>query len=659
MIRGVYARPDEGEQVNLGTRMTRRDRAAFVGRDGEIRAVAELFVDDPPASVVLVHGRGGIGKSALLRQVADRGREAGWTPVLVEGRDLPPVPDAIEEALAGAHKFERPLVLIDTYERMVALGSRLRRELLPSLPERAIVVVAGRHAPERGWFEGGWEAITRELELGPLTLSESEQLLEVLGLEGRRHRELVRWAGGSPLALTLAAAAAGDGAWALGGDEPGELVRSLVRRLAEAEIDSRHRDALGVACIARVTTVELLRDVLPGTDADEAMGWLETRSFTEALGGGLTLHDLVRRALHADLMQREPERERELRLRIADSLHARAIRGRPVLTVDLAELVQSPQIRAFYGWEGSIRNRVDGVRPGDAEQVALLLGSQGFGEWWELTRPFFEEAPETVAIARDDGDALCGYAISVTPGNAPHVAEDDVLLGPWLAHAREHCDGGNAILWRDAMDFTRDVDSQIQAMINMAGVLRSGLPNPRWTYLPVDPSLEELKGFLAAIQAKHLPELDVHGYGMETVECWRVDYGPGGILGAQRDAVYLELGLAPPGAAPGPGAAAGPEVVRDALRNLRRPHVLAQSPLANGEGADERAASVRRLIEDATERAFGDTDSERLMRRVLVRGYLDPAPSHEQAAEELNLSRAAYFRRLKLASERLAEYVGS
>jgi predicted DNA-binding protein (UPF0251 family) len=34
-------------------------------------------------------------------------------------------------------------------------------------------------------------------------------------------------------------------------------------------------------------------------------------------------------------------------------------------------------------------------------------------------------------------------------------------------------------------------------------------------------------------------------------------------------------------------------------------------------------------------------------------------PSHEQAADELNLSRAAYLRRLKLASERLAEFLYS
>ena len=47
------------------------------------------------------------------------------------------------------------------------------------------------------------------------------------------------------------------------------------------------------------------------------------------------------------------------------------------------------------------------------------------------------------------------------------------------------------------------------------------------------------------------------------------------------------------------------------------------------------------------------------MHHVLVRGYLDPAPSHEQAADELNLSRAAYFRRLKLACERLGQFLGS
>jgi hypothetical protein len=42
---------------------------------------------------------------------------------------------------------------------------------------------------------------------------------------------------------------------------------------------------------------------------------------------------------------------------------------------------------------------------------------------------------------------------------------------------------------------------------------------------------------------------------------------------------------------------------------------------------------------------------------VLIRGYLEPAPSHEQAAMDLALSRAAYFRRLRVAAERVAAYL--
>jgi hypothetical protein len=633
-----------------------------VGRRAELAQIDQLFVEDPPASVVLVHGPGGIGKSALLREIARRGREAGWSPVLVEGRDLPPVPDAIEEALEPARKFDRPLVLIDTYERMTALGGHLRRTVLPTLPEHTIVVIAGRRGPERGWFEAGWETLTREMELAPLSPDEAAELLRSHGLgESNRTGELVSWAGGSPLALTLAADTAGDPAWV--GVTGGEVLRALVRRLAESEIDGLHRDVLGVACIARVTTADLLKDVLPDVDPAEAMAWLESRTFAEPLGGGLTLHELVRRALRADMQKAEPERERELRRRIADSLYTRAVAGRPLLTVDLADLVGTPEIRAFYGWEGSVRNRVDAVRDGDAEQVALLLGALDATPWWQLTRPFFDQAPGTVAIARDPGDAICGFAISVTPGGAPPLAHEDRVLGAWLAHAAEHVPDGNAILWRDAVDFTRDPHSGIQAMINMAGVLRSGLANPRYAYLPIDSDREDAKAFSQAIGALHVEELDMEWATGRRRECHVLDHGEGGLLGAQRDVIYLELGLAPPGAwdpAPQDEPAAtvtDPEVVRDALRNLRLPHALAQSPLAEGEGVEERAESVRALLQDAGQRAFGDTENERLLQRVLVRGYLDPAPSHEQAADELNLSRAAYFRRLKLASERLAEFL--
>ena len=104
----------------LAERLAARDEQRFVGREPELAFFDSLFADDPPAQVVLVHGPGGIGKSTLLREVARRASRKGWTPRLIEGRDLAPVPGEIESALGDVTQSDHPLILFDTYERMTA-----------------------------------------------------------------------------------------------------------------------------------------------------------------------------------------------------------------------------------------------------------------------------------------------------------------------------------------------------------------------------------------------------------------------------------------------------------------------------------------------------------------------------------------------------------
>lgn len=648
---------EASEAPTLGSRLVRRDRERLIGRREELAAVDGLFAADPSANVVFVHGPGGIGKSTLMREIARRGEARGWRPIRVEGRELPPMPDELAGALEPALRERRPLVLLESFEFIAAIAGFMRRELLPSLPALAIVVIASREPPDRGWYEGGWEPLLLELGLPPLTDAEARELLSSHGISDERIAgELIAWAEGSPLALALAADAAGPAEkWSPHhAVERPRIVQSLIRRLAEAELDPSYLGALDVAAVARVTTIELLSDVLGDEDAAGSFEWLASRSFTEPLAEGIALHDLVRRAMEADLRRRDPERERLLRQRVADHLYARAVDRNLLLSIDLMHLVKDEATRWGYGWEARTRYRIDDLRPGDADQIAALLEGRGHGGTFIESQLFFDRAPHRVAVARDASERLCGYQVSVTPANAPRFAGEHPLLGPWLEHARAR-PSQESILWSESVDFTDERAAPVQSMLGMAGVLRSGLENPRFAYMPIDPRLKGALEFSAAVGARHVPSLDGELAGV-AIQCHVIDYGRGGLLAFQRDTVYAELGLAPPDG----GARVAPideDDVREALRNLRVPHLLADSPLAVGQGIGQRAASVREVLENAGEHAFGDTEDERLLHNVLVRGYLDPAPSQEIAADELHLSRSAYFRRLRAASHRVAEHL--
>ncbi len=252
-----------------------------------------------------------------------------------------------------------------------------------------------------------------------------------------------------------------------------------------------------------------------------------------------------------------------------------------------------------------------------------------------------------IGIARGRDGVACGLMISCSPNTAPALTVEDPVLGPWLRHARD-ADRGNSVLWRNATDLSGDPRARVQGLIGVTGIRRSGLANPRWVYLPINPLASRAVAFAAAVGASRLPSLDVH-VGDHDVWCHVADLGTGGVLGAYRAVIYGELDL------PAPASELVPaEAVREALRNWDDPRALADSPLAIGTTVAARAASVRDRIEAAVGRVFGDGEKDRLLRAVVEQGYLVRAAGHEATASALGLSRAAYFRRLREAAERIA-----
>ncbi|HRE03819.1 MAG TPA: hypothetical protein PLV68_21160, partial [Ilumatobacteraceae bacterium] len=259
-----------------------------MGRAVELAAFDAILSRADPRNVVHLIGPGGIGKSTLLREVARRAAALGYVVRVLEGRDLPPFPDEIGEALEVGDLGGRPLLMIiDSYELLGSLDGHLRNSVVPSLPDSSVVVLAGRTRPSPGWFDGGWDTVSATVELTGISNAEALTLVRHHGLDDLQVAEgLVHRSGGSPLALVIGAQSGGNGSMA-----------ELLDRLLGEEDDPERGRVLGVAALARVTTPELLEAVLPGNDPHSEYKWLADRSYVEPLADGVALHALVARAL--------------------------------------------------------------------------------------------------------------------------------------------------------------------------------------------------------------------------------------------------------------------------------------------------------------------------------------------------------------------------
>lgn len=625
----------------IGERRRRRDRALFVGRDHELALFGRLLDGELPQRVVHLVGPGGIGKSALLRHASHLAEQRGIRTIWIDGRDVRPFPTDVDGVLADVGQAGRALVVFDSYELIESLDSHLRDQVIPDLPDSTLVVLASRHQPSRGWHEQGWDSVVLTVALAPLDDDEAEALVRAHGVtDPERAAAIVGRSHGSPLALVVGAEAGPAGS--------GSVVE-LIGRLLGDEVEPDRQRALSVAAIARVTTPELLADVLGEHDPYESYKWLADRSFAEPLARGVTLHALVAEAVRDQLRSVDPIGEGASRRLIADHLHRRALAGSIAVSLELQHLVVDPAVRWGFASDIGRRYRVDSLRQDDTEQIGSVLEAVGADQWWSLTRRFFDEHPELVGVARDRHGDVGGYFVVVAPGSAPPLAHEDVLLGPWLRHARDELRTTSAVLWRDAVDLTGEL-GEVTSLLGAGGLLTAGVPNPRYLYLPIAPRIPAALAFAQRLGAVHVERLDVHAFGVD-LECHVVDCGPGGLIGNQRDWIYRETGVAPPADVP---RAAPTEM----LRWLRDPAELAGGPPWLGASPSERTERLRALVTDAL-RVFGHTGDDELARAIVEAAYLSDNAPHEAIARRLHLSRSAYFRRLQSATDRLGGELGA
>jgi len=680
--------------VSIGDVLETQRRRRLVGRKAELELFRAAIGTQPrDLAVMYLHGPGGIGKTSLLDAFAGVAAGHDATVVRLDARELVASPSAVLAAMRGIIEVPddgpiggaaAPFVLmIDTYERLEPIDDWVREHLVPRLPVDGLTILAGRTPPGPGWrSDPAWRDLLRVVSLRNLAPDDSREYLAACGVAPERHDRLIALTHGHPLGLSLCADVV------VRGGEPGgdtlrpDLVGDLVRGFVDVVPDERQRTVLAACAQARVTTEELLREVLePDGAADEAyerFTWLQELSFIEAGPDGLFPHDLARDVLDADLRWRDAARYIHIFRRVAGSIRGRLRRahGREQQRAisDLKYLFRHiPGVLSPIDWEAWGQHYPEPALPDDRECVLALIAAAEGDDAARIAAMWWDTQPAGFVVLRDSTDRVRGVIclLDLTAATEEERDADPGAKAVWN-HAHAHAPPRpGEVVTQTRFVVDRDAYQGPSPTLNAVPIVtlqrQLATRNLAWDYLTMhDPDAWD--DFFALADLHRARDADVelagrrfgvfaHDYRArpvdELIDLW--------IERSLAQDPTLEAGAEPQEQVL--SQAEFTDAVRQALRDLSRPDLLGRNPLLGTrllreEAGDQApdAGTLQALVCDAVDTLRQHPRDDKLLRAV-ERTYLDPAPTQEAAAARLGLPFSTYRRHLTQGVERVVAWL--
>ncbi|MEV6490763.1 ATP-binding protein [Actinoplanes sp. NPDC051633] len=683
-----------GSAGTFGELLASRRQRRFVGRTAEVELFrSALDSAEPPFLVLHVHGPPGVGKTSLLDVCADLATGAGARPVRLDGRDLIPSPSAVLEVLGevldvpdGDGAIGEPsgggrvVILLDTYERLAPLDDWVRTRLLPRLPATVLIVVAGRAPPASAWrADPAWRELLRVVSLRNLSPEDSRRYLQACGVDPARHHQLVEQSHGHPLGLSLMADVLLRGGELAADPLTPDLVGILLRRFVEIIPDGRHRRALEVCALARSTTESLLREVLWSEDTHEEFGWLRGLSFVEQGADGLFPHDLARDTLEADLRWRDPDRYRGVLRGIRSHINVRLRspqgHNQQQAIADAKYMFRRlPGVLSPVDWDAWGQHDPEPARPEDQEAILdLVLTAEG-AESAAIAARWWDRQPEGFFVVRSAEGVLGGFLalVNLTRASADDIAADPGAQAAWAHAARLAPPRPTETVTQSRFVVDRDAYQGPSPTFNATPMLTMqrylSTPKLAWDFLTLAEP-ERWDAYFAAADMPRAAGADfwVGGrrYGLFAHDFRQVPVGSLLELVTER-ALSQDLTSAATAERPPLLVLSQPEFddsVRQALRDLRRPDLLARNPLqqtrlvrGRAGAADPSAATLAAVVSAAVESLREHPRDDKLWRAV-ERTYLRSAATQERAAEALGLPFSTFRRHLTQGVDRVVAWL--
>jgi DNA-binding SARP family transcriptional activator len=434
----------------LASRLHAARARGFVGRDAERTLFASaLTATEPTFAAMFLHGPSGVGKSTLLRRLADDARTAGRTVVPVCGRVVQDSVAAFEHAADPALNDPDAVLMIDSFERCAPLEGWLHEQLLPQLADGTVVVLAGREPPRLAWREDpSWAGALLVHPLRELSMPEAGALLDARGVSAKVRDSVLAGVGGHPLALALAAEVARSGDSTAHSWQPGhDMIQTLLTELIGTAPSAAHQMALQVCAHASATSEQLLRTVMPDADTAGLFAWLRAQLFIKSGPAGLYPHDIVRDAMDADLRWRDPaayeDIHRKIRHHVLNELVPRTA-GQPAAraTVQaLRHLLRRGGVAADYLTAHDESDAVvDQYRPQDKPDLLRMTAATEGEESARIVSFWLDRQPSAFTVHRrrstDRAVAFTSWLCLEEVG--PDILSADPVVAAAWTHSRAH-----------------------------------------------------------------------------------------------------------------------------------------------------------------------------------------------------------------------------
>ncbi|HKO47268.1 MAG TPA: LuxR C-terminal-related transcriptional regulator [Polyangiaceae bacterium] len=331
----------------FGERLREERLRWFTGRQPDL-ALLDSALADPNCSLVFLTGQAGVGKTSLLLEFARQSSELSFPVAYVDAAEVSRY--TVEELLrwytrhaiallesARSNSTARPILILDSYERLAAFEPWLLGQFVPGLPSNVLLVFGSRQVQSsRLAVDPAWANLTRRWQIAPWSEDDAQRFLELREVPQAAQRAILDVVGGYPLGLAVAAEIVKKvGAALFMPEHLRELQRTLTQALELQSASAAQQLALDVCALAHTTTPELLEHVLlanpsvAASHAPELFEWLASRHFVEQAAGGLRPHAMARLALVARAQRGNAQRYQAIYRPVREFVVAELAAGSP------------------------------------------------------------------------------------------------------------------------------------------------------------------------------------------------------------------------------------------------------------------------------------------------------------------------------------------